>query len=149
MGWSTLRCHSRDGLVAPSGLRATRGPCIKTLNNRKAFFISGKWSLPNVTMLSRLQIKRSLKKNHEIFSVNVNEIFVESKENKIAKQSVKSFLDKFKDVFPNEMNKVSPMREVAHAIDLVVYATSIAKARYRHFLDQNVALENQLSDLLN
>ena len=55
----------------------------------------------------------------------------------------------FKDIFPEELNELAPMREVDHAIDLVADGAPIAKASYRHSLAQNVELDNQLKDLLN
>jgi hypothetical protein len=99
-------------------------------------------------MLSHLQMKRSIRKNHEIFLVNVNEIDDEKKDGIRVKEKEKLFLDEFKDVFPDEMTELPPAREVDHAIDLVADAAPIAKAPYRHSLAQNVELENQLNDLL-
>ena len=89
-----------------------------------------------------------MRKNHEIFLVNVNEIDDEKKDGVRVKEKEKLFLDEFKDVFPDEMTELPPAREVDHAIDLVADAAPIAKAPYRHSLAQNVELENQLNDLL-
>ena len=59
------------------------------------------------------------------------------------------FLDDFKDIYPYELNELSPVREVDHFFELVADAALVAKPPYRHFLAQNVELENQLNDLLN
>ena len=124
------------------------GAVYGKLNNGKSFSIKGKRALSNVPILSHLQMKRSIRKNHEIFLVNVNEIDDEKKDGVRVKEKEKLFLDEFKDVFPDEMTELPPAREVDHAIDLVADAAPIAKAPYRHSLAQNVELENQLNDLL-
>ena len=64
----------------------------------------------------------------------MNEIDDEKKDGIRVKEKVKLFLDELKDVFPDEMTKLPPAKEVDHAIDLVADATPIAKAPYRHSL---------------
>ncbi len=45
-------------------------------------------------------------------------------------------------MFPNEVKELPPMKEVDHAIDLVVDVAHVAKAPYYHSLAQNIELEN-------
>ena len=119
------------------------------LQNGRSFSIRGKRSLPSIPMLSHLQMKRSVRKDHQVFLIHLSEVEKEIKVNEFNK-GMKVFLDEFKDVFPEELNELPPMREVDHAsIDLIVDAAPIAKAPYRHSLAQNVELENQLKDLLS
>ncbi|MBE3102723.1 MAG: hypothetical protein IMZ40_00590, partial [Bacilli bacterium] len=115
------------------------------IHNGESFTIRGKRSSPRVPMLSHLQMKRCIRKNHEVFLIHVSEVEDESKDNK----RVNEFLDEFKDIFPEELTELPPRRDVDHAIDLIVDAAPIARAPYRHSLTQNVELENQLKDLLN
>ena len=119
------------------------------LQNGKSFSIRGKRSLPSVPTLSHLQMKRCARKGHEVFLVHLMEVENETKDNEFDPNGVKIFLDDFKDVFPEELNELPPMREVDHAIELVADAAPVAKPPYRHSLAQSVELENQLNDLLN
>ena len=118
------------------------------LQNERSFSIRGKRSLPSIPMLSYLQMKRCVRKDHQIFLIHLSEVEKEIKVNEFNK-GMKVFLDEFKDVFPEELNELPPMREVGHAIDLIADAAPIAKAPYCHSLAQNVELENQLKDLLS
>lgn len=118
------------------------------LKDGKPFIIKGKRSLPNVPLFSHLQMKRSIRKNHEVYLIHMNEVYNEMKENEFS-VDVKSFLNEFKDVFPNEIDDLLPTREIDHTKDLITNAAPVAKAPYWHSLAQNIELENQLNDLLN
>ena len=124
------------------------GVVHRKLQNGRFFSIRGKRSLPSIPMFSHLQMKRYVRKDHQVFLIHLSEVENEIKVNEFNK-GVKVFLDEFKDVFPEELNELPPMREVDHAIDLIADAAPIAKAPYRHFLAQNVELGNQLKDLLS
>ena len=66
-------------------------------------------------------------KMHYVFSIHLSEVENETKENEFIAKGVKVLLDDCKDVFPKELNELPPMREVAHAIDLIADAAPIAK----------------------
>lgn len=122
------------------------------LSDGKSFSIRGKRSLPKIPVLSHLQMKRSIRKCQEIFLVHVMELQKEIKVNKeedMALDEGKLFLDEFNDIFPDEITKLPPVREVDHAIDLVANAAPVSRAPYRMSLAQNEELESQLTDLLN
>ena len=118
------------------------------LHNGKSFSIRGKRFFPHIPTLSDLQMKRYGRKDHQVFLIHLSEVENEIKDNEIIKE-VNVFMDEFKDVFPEELNELPPMRDVDHTIDLVTDSALIAKAPYRHSLAQNVELENQLRDLLS
>lgn len=119
------------------------------LRNNKPFIVKDKRSLPNVPLISSLQLKRSLKKNQEVYVVHVHKIEqkMEDKGDGITPEQ-EEFLKEFDDLFPFDIPRFPPLREVDHAIDLVVNATLVAKVLYRHILSQNVELEKKLIDLL-
>ena len=95
------------------------------LQNGRSFSIRGKRSLPSIPMFSHLQMKRCVRKDHQVFLIYLSEVENEIKVNEFNK-GVKVFLDEFKDVFPEELNALPPMREVDHAIDLIADAAPIA-----------------------
>ena len=119
------------------------------LQDGKSFSIRGKRFLPSVPTLSHLQMKRCARKGHKIFLVHLMEVENETKDNEFDTKGVTISLDNFKDIFPEELNELPPMREVDHAIELVADVALIAKSPYRHSLAQSVELENQINDLLN
>lgn len=97
-------------------------------------------------------MKRSIRKKTLNFLVHVMEINDEVehvKEGKVATKDVQLFLNEFKGVFLDEMNKLPLVREVDHVVDFISNATPIAKAPHSHSLTQNVELENQLNNFLN
>jgi len=93
------------------------------------FIIKGNRSMSNVPLLSHLQIKRSIRKNQEVYLIHMRELHDERKDNKFSIK-VKSFLYEFENVFPNEIEDLPPIREVDHAIDLVANVAPVAKAPY-------------------
>ena len=103
------------------------------LQNDKFFTIKGKRSLPNIPMLSHVQMKRCGRKGHQVFLIHLNEVENDNKDNESIKK-VNVFLDEFKDVFFEELNELPPRRYVDHAIELVADAAPIVKAPYRHSL---------------
>jgi hypothetical protein len=82
------------------------------LQNGKAFCIKGKRSLPNIPLLSHLQMKRSIKKSNKVFLVYLNGVQMnEVKGSSVDKVDVKVFLDKFKDVFSDDLKDLIPLKE--------------------------------------
>lgn len=53
-----------------------KGAIYRKLKNGKTFFFKGKQFLSNVHMLSHLQMKQSMRKNHNFFWMNVNELMM-------------------------------------------------------------------------
>ncbi|XP_024964873.1 uncharacterized protein LOC112505158, partial [Cynara cardunculus var. scolymus] len=58
-------------------------------------------------------------------------------------------VNKFQDVFPDELPGVPPEREIEFTIDLVPRAASISKASYRMAPTEMKELKEQLEDLSN
>jgi hypothetical protein len=52
------------------------------------------------------------------------------------------------DVFPKELSRLHPKREVDHAIELIPRVASISRVSYRHSLLEINELETQIKDLL-
>jgi hypothetical protein len=86
------------------GLLCKEGAVHGKLQSGKTFCIKGKRSLPNIPLFSHLQMKRSIKKNNEVFLVYLNGVQMnEVKGNNVDRMNVKIFLEDFKDVFPKDL----------------------------------------------
>ena len=79
-------------------------------------------------MIFHLQIKRSLRKNYEMYLVHVMEWDDGNNKSKANNKDAESFLSEINDMFPNELKDLSPVREVDYAIELVVDAIPATKA---------------------
>jgi hypothetical protein len=151
--WNRARYNVILGMVwlqeVDAWFACKEGAVHGKLQNGKAFCIKGKRSLPNIPLLSHLQLKRSIKKMNEVFLIYLNGVQMnEVKGNNIDRMDVKVFLEDFKDVFLDDLKDLPPKREIDHAIDLVAN-TALAKAPYHHSLAQKSELESQFNDLLS
>jgi hypothetical protein len=100
--------------------------------------------IPNCIILT-ITVKRLMKKGCEVYLAYVLES--KKEENQLANLSI---VREFLNVFPHELPRVSPEREVEVFIDVLLPDTSlIAQSPYRIAPDGLVELKIQLQELLD
>jgi len=71
-------------------------------------------------------MKRFIRKNHEVYLIHIKDVHNKMKENKFL-VDVKSILNKFMDVFMDEIEKFPIVRKLHHIIDFIANATLVAR----------------------
>ena len=75
--------------------------------------------------ISALQLKRIARKGYQVYSVHVEELGQQSKENMLETLQV---IREFKDVFPDEISHLPPRREIDFSIYLVMGENPVCRA---------------------
>jgi hypothetical protein len=113
--------------------------------------IQGKVSPTHVTVLSATQFKRQLRTEQAFLCLirphtddeDVNPPETQPKE-------VQQLLEKYKDVFPNELpHELPPKRAVDHHIDIIPGSAPPCRPLFKLSLTEMEELKKQLNDLLN
>ena len=60
-----------------------------------------------------------------------------------------NWLKDYEDIFPEELSKLPPYREVDHAIELLLGAQQIAKRPYKMSIPEAIELKEQLTQLID
>lgn len=99
----------------------------------------------SLRMISSMQMKRSLRKGCQVFTVSLREFEDEDSEKKSLDHPV---LQEFIDVFPDEILGMPPKRDINFHIDLIPGAEPISRAPYRMTTQELSELKLQLVELL-
>lgn len=83
----------------------------------------------SLRMISAMQLKRSMRKGCQLFSITISDR--EEEEEKEPSIDDHPILKEFSDVFPSELPGMPPRREIDFHIDLVPGAEPISRAPYR------------------
>ena len=93
-------------------------------------------------MVKAKQIVNGFKKGLPIYILKIN------KPGKEDKGQGPDGLKEYQDIFPKELTKLSPERELVHEIKLIPRAQPIARAPYKMSPSEALELKNQLNQLL-
>ena len=118
--------------------------CIDEEGN--PFYLKGKPKPISVRQISALQLKRKARKGYQLYAVHVEELEQQREENLLDTLPV---VREFKEVFPDEIPRLPPKREIEFSIDLVLRATPISGAPYRISPPKLMELKMQLQELLD
>ena len=96
----------------------------------------------NLKAFERVAVQESV-----VFALVARELHGEAHEEQ--PEEVKSVLQEFKDVFPEELlDHLPPMRDIQHAIDFVLEATLPNLPHYRMNPTEHAELQRQVKELL-
>ncbi|XP_048494494.1 uncharacterized protein LOC125494753 [Beta vulgaris subsp. vulgaris] len=98
---------------------------------------------PDVKIISALNLQTYLRKGYPVYLCQVRDVSVQNEE--LAQIPV---VKEFPEVFPEELPKMSPVREVNFTIDLTPRTGPISKALYRMAPAEMQELKVQLEELL-
>jgi len=103
-----------------------------------------------IEMISAMQLKKLIKKEKEVYLCNIMEIKDDGDKKERTKETqVKALLDKYKDVFPEELpNGLPPKRDCDHVIELIEGSKPTCKPVYRLSLAEQDEVRKQVMELI-
>ena len=97
-----------------------------------------------VRQISVMQLKNICRKGCQLYAAHIEE----ETDNETLKLEDYHMLQEFRDVFPDDIPRLPPKRDIDFTIDLVLGATPISKAAYRMSTLEMLELKMQLQELL-
>ena len=114
-------------------------------NNGNIIKVKGIPRKVTIIEISALQMKRSVRKGSKIFTIYI----MNDKENDMKpKLEDIPILKEFEDIFPEEVSRLSPKRDIDFTINLIPGAVPTLKAPYRMNIIVLTELKSQLQELM-
>ena len=104
--------------------------------------VSGKSGKSPLRVVKAHKLVKGLRKGLQIFAITLN------KPSSLPNEGDPEWLKEYDDVFPEELTKLPPPRELVHEIEVVPGSQPVARAPYKMSLSKALELKDQLNQLL-
>ena len=94
--------------------------------------------------ISAMQLKRFYRKGCQLYVAHI----LEEKKNEIPRLEDFYVLQEFRDLFPDQIPRIPPKRDIDFTIELVLGAAPVSKTPYRMSTTERLEIKMQLQELL-
>ena len=98
----------------------------------------------SVRQISTMQLKKFCRKGCQLYAAHI----LEATENETPRLEDYQVLQEFRYVFPNEIPRIPPKRDIDFTIELVPGSAPVSKTPYRMSTPEMLELKMQLQELL-
>ena len=108
--------------------------------------VNGFSKLVSLRNISSLQLRKCLRKGCKLYVVNIFDLILNENPTYVTDHPV---LSEFMDVFPKEIPRLPPTREIDLSIEVIPGFAPISKVPYRMSIPELTELKVQLQELLD